>query len=313
MKRNSTDIDFGFECEFFAVNKQDKKVYNASYLISKIFDICTDIYNKGADTKLIQKASSRLFGYYLSPRNPVLLSNPCHDLIADGTVFEIVGKQSYQYWYVGAGTFKDYDCINRNYNKDIDFYRSYVEKMFNVSTLLTPYISQEDGWEFVNPGWQFSGEKVTINAYTGKGLVDSKKDSNKNVSFRTAGFHIHIRFREKEDEDKMFKGYAVKEVYGGWEITSPTLCNELIKELDSAYSLYISYLSNEDRDKEILRASKYATLGNYRIKDHKGYSRGYKTLEYRQFSSVFFKLTPGQQESIMAKFNEIIIEFLNKI
>lgn len=278
-KRNAWYVDYGFEYEFFAACPKEKKVYNATHLINKFFE------------RFTQDQNLRYLNY--TTGLPVLLSNSSHDLVADGTAFEIICN-----YVLYGGNF-----TAKQTNSHINFYRSYIEKMLNVPTLLTPYISTEDGYEFLNPGDQFSGKKIMANAYSGKAWRNYKKLEPKPVSFRTVGFHIHIRFRDKEDENKMFNGYD------SWHLTSAPLCNALIQELDSVYHLYLSYLSSEDRQKELLRTSRYATLGNYRIKEH----GDYKTLEYRQFSSAFLTLPFKQQDFLMEKFHNIIINFLNTI
>lgn len=288
-------FNFGVEYEFFAINNEKKHVYNANHLIHTLLGVEFDI------------SESQL----LDNRCPTLLSNSRHELIGDGTPFEIISKYPVCYSHFGWYHNELWRYVKR--------YREYVEKTFNVETLLTPFISKDDGWEFINPGYCYSSQKITFNAYTGEGYKGFKKEDDL-VSFRPAGFHIHTRFENKETEDEMFKGFSCEYKYTAdfdetrqkdlcYKVTSPTLCNELVKQLDYTYLLYLNYLSKETRDKELLRNKEYAKLGNYRIKEHIG---GYKTLEYRQFSSAFLTIPLKAQQEIFSTFRHTINEFLKK-
>jgi hypothetical protein len=274
-------IDFGFEIEIFACDQKDKKIFNAVKLIK--------------DYLHVEKLTPNFYG------NPTLITIPnYYSIISDGTPFEIVGIKKAC----------EESMIRKEAAPSINIYlnnvRQYLKILFGVDTLLTPFADNKE-YEFIDPGTVYSSGKHIHNAYTGRSRHDKKKEPiDKLVSFRTAGFHIHIRFKNKESEEKMFKG-----------VYAPHKCNELIKELDKVYDNYFPkvFASNPELfKKEKLRNEQFAIKGDYRIKFHNhGQLDSFSTLEYRQFSAAFFTLEESIQSEILHDFAATCRKFVKQL
>lgn len=272
-------MNYGFEIELFGT--KGKKVFNAEKLIkNKILkDFRLDLLSK--------------FDRGTSDQNVLLKGYP-FNLISDGTAFEIVGtKTACEPSMLGGEAAKEI-----NYN--LCLVRNYLSALFKIDTSTLPYVSKSDGWEFVEPGSVFCSEKKNHNAYTNKWWYGKKKESGEDVTFRSAGFHIHIRF-DTPVANKMFEG-----------MYCPPLCNELIIELDKVYNQYFPncLVSKNLIKQENLRNEKFAKLGTYRIKYH---PQNFSTLEYRQFSSAFFLLGLDAQKQILHDFASTVRKFTNKL
>lgn len=272
-------MNYGFEIEFFAADTQKKQIFNAGRLI-------TDFLQVEAFPK-IQIASEY--------NCPVFLNTRDFNLIADGTVFEIVGKRT----ACEPSMIDGYGFAIKTINNSLNEILKYSSQIFKIETLLSPYAKTPE-WEFINPGGVYNSGKLTYNAYSNtSNYEDKKEESNKLVNFRTNGFHIHIRFDDAVAK-KLFKNINVP------------VCNELIQLLDKVYQKYFpSCLSfnTELMSQEILRTQDYSKLGNYRIKSHSG---GYSTLEYRQFSSAFFLLPLDIQQKILHDFAMTVRKFVKR-
>jgi len=281
-----TNIDYGFELEFFAADFKNKKVFNATKLIEKHNKL--DYFKEFGPENFILTDPS-------VPNNHNLIHSPKFDIISDGTVFEVVTLDTvydFQDWLYGFGKIKNI------FDQSIH----YVGKLFDVACLTNALLSKDQGWQFIDPGVVYSSNKMINNAYTGEWTWADKKEEtekNKEVSFRAAGFHIHIAFPEKV-APIIFKGqYA------------PKLCNELVKQLDEIYD---KYFPNNFSINEELRNSLYATKGNYRLKYHNhGFHRDFTTLEYRQFSSEFMLLPEKLQKEILIEFDKVVQKFVKNI
>lgn len=273
-------MNYGFEIELFGANLKNKQIFNATKLIFNHLKL------------------DELPGFPDRGENPLLASTPRFDLIADGTPFEIISKKT-----ACEHSMLDKDGLAvRVLNKHLLGIQVYLNRLFNIDTLLVPFV-QNNEWDFIKPGKVFTSNKRIHNAYTNASFYNEKKEENDLlVTFRSAGFHIHIRFEEKVEKE-IFK-----------DIYAPKQCNELVKELDSVYKKYLphslSLISPALVEKESARNEKYATFGNYRIKYH---SQGFSTLEYRQFSAAFFLLPLDVQTNILHDFASTVRKFVNKI
>lgn len=287
-------MNYGFEIEFFAGSTEKHTINNASHLIKKHQKI----------------GLLNLQPYEIDPC-PLLLTTNNFDIIADGTAFEIVGKRLA---CEGSMLGLNQESAALVINKSLDNIRNYIERLFNTTTILLLYVD-EPNWKFLNPGNRYSSGKQKFNAYSGDNYYEDKKDDVlTQVTFRSAGFHIHIKFDEGID-DIMFHG-----------MYAPEKCNELIQKLDEeVYKKYFPSsldcaspdLHSELYELEKLRTEKYAKLGDYRIKFHNkprlNNKLGYSTLEYRQFSSAFFLLNNTLQKEILHDFANTVKKFTNSL
>jgi len=278
-------LNYGFEIEFFLANSKPKQIFNATKLIANYLQ--TD--------KLLLGNKGNPFAPMDLDINPVLQSNNLFNIIADGTAFEIVGKEIACHASMKSGLAVD------TLNHWLKIVRNYLTTLYGYETLLTPYVDKSE-YSFIDPGNVYSSKKPTYNAYTGKRTPDSKykyEKPNKEVTFRSAGFHIHIKFCDNRIASKIFEG-----------IYAPDKTNELIKELDKVYDTYFpESLPAGISEKEELRTTKFAVKGDYRMKYHSQEPKGFTTLEYRQFSSAFFLLTPKMQTKILNKFAHVVEDF----
>ncbi len=280
-------INFGFEIEFFGT--RGAKVFNAEKLIRKFnYDrLRLDILRKG-------KYEHDTLNFKISP-NTLLTGTP-YNIISDGTAFEIVATA-----FACISAMRNGQAANE-LNHSLGRVRECVSELFDIDTLVAPYVSSDD-FEFIDPGWVNASDKRNHNAYTGENWISDKKSGDETVTFRTAGFHIHIRF-DKSDADKIFKG-----------MYAPPLCNKLIIELDKVYRKYFPncYSSNKLRGQEQQRNEKFARMGDYRLKYHQTPYDNFTTLEYRQFSAAFFLLPIEIQCSILRDFGNTVQRFVSNL
>ena len=144
-------MNYGFEIELFGADLQKKQIFSANNLITDYLKL------------------KELPGHSAN-QNPILASNNRLQLIADGTPFEIIGKQTAcEESMLG----KDGYAV-KFINTDLKQIRSYLEKLFNIDTLLTPFVEKPE-WEFINPGQVYSSGKRKHNAYTNTSKYDDKK------------------------------------------------------------------------------------------------------------------------------------------
>lgn len=256
--------DFGYELEFFGV-RDGNKIFNASTILSAGEYYTTKIF------------SERQF-------------------IADGTAFECLGRFDY--------------CRSHN---DGNFYqyafwelRRIIDRLFgkgifsghNLTPLFSPVVSTEQGYEFLDVRDIYASEKEMRNAYSGKHWMVEKKDEDRKVTVRTAGFHIHIAF-PKWCEKYLFL-----------QNRKSPLADEFIKDLDKIYDEFIP-----QTPEEILRNEKFANKGDYRLKYFpaaNGYA-DFTTIEYRQFSSSFILLEKKLRNIIFEKIRLLTNSYVDKL
>jgi len=273
-------MNYGFEIELFGANIEKKQIFNATRLIT--------------DYLKLDELPGIPVMLRNNPFNPLLVSTPKFDLISDGTPFEIVSKNT-----ACEQSMMQDGLAAINLNKHLKGIQTYLRRLLNIDTLLIPFVKGSE-WEFVKPGRVFCSDKRIHNAYSNTSFYNEKKEeTDLLVTFRSAGFHIHIRF-----DDNIAK-VMFKDVY------APVKCNELVKELDEVYQKYLPHsLDGELYKQESLRNKEYAKFGNYRIKYH---DSGFSTLEYRQFSSAFFLLPLDIQTKILHDFANTVRKFVKKI
>lgn len=256
--------DFGFELEFFGIRGKNK-VFNASTILP---------------------AGEYYTAKYLNERQ----------FIADGTAFECLGR--FDYCRNGNdGNFYQYAFWGLDYTINYLFEKG-IFSGYNLKPLFSPVVSVQQGYKFLDVRNIYASEKEMRNAYSGKKWMVEKKEEDRKVTVRTAGFHIHIAF-PKWCEKYLFL-----------QNRKSPLADEFIKDLDKIYDELIP-----QTPEEVLRNEKFANKGDYRLKYFpaaNGYA-DFTTIEYRQFSSSFILLEKELRNLILEKIRLLTNSYVDKL
>lgn len=243
-----------------------------------------------------------------------IISGAGFEIFPDGTALEIISDILYR---------PSYDKYEKPFllhqvNRLKNIIQSVSSKLLSKEILFRAFVrdgsfmrDKNSYSKFINHGYRFSSDKLEYNAYSGNYHSAIKKDDGK-VSFRTAGFHIHIGFEEKYSKIifEEIPSFSVDESWNYKKVERPHKnihCNHIIQLIDNCFDRIILPTLSEA---EIQRENLYMRKGDFRIKTDT--KLGLPTLEYRRLSAEFVEKDDEVKAEFISTFTKEVNQYLEK-